>query len=226
MFQDDYDILDLKGLTAMFEKYLGSFCEIKSAATFEKICIGYITDVDENSISLDSAVYFSNSVMPLEFDSIITVLGKIQGLQVFKTHVIFDASRKHILLGDLDRIVDADRRCDTRISSDILTLVTISDEPRVAYDGVIKDISLCGISLWVGKALAIDEIITIQFPMTFDVANTHFCNCRIVRFINAANNNLRKYGCEFVDLKPENRAAIQSFVNKERAKLMKQRFSW
>lgn len=209
----------------MFEKYLGSFCEIKSAVTFKKMCIGYIIDVDENNISLGSAIFFPDCAsMPSEFDSIITILGKMHGLQVFKTHVIFDAAAKRISFGTLDRVANVDRRYEARIPSDILTLVTVSDEPRVGYDGVIKDISLRGISLWVNKALEIDEVITIQFPMTFDAANTHLCNCRIVRFINAANNTLRKYGCEFVDLKPENRAAIQVFVNKERAKLMKQQF--
>lgn len=195
----------------------GTFCEIKRESGYVVICTGNIVSMDAEQIVLKNKVSF----MPAEnFRGIITILSQNRGLQVFKADVK-QITADTVLLENLQRIVNADRRTGYRIAVGLPALVTIDSEPGVGYDTIIQDMSVSGISISIHKVFKIDDIIRVQFPL--DPENSHVCvaDCNIVRTIGSVNYSMRRYGCEFTNMSDSDRQLINAYLTKLRTKQMR-----
>ena len=198
---------------------IDSFCEIKYAANGVTVCTGNITNVDDGRIYLKNIVTF---IQTQNFAGTITVLNRKHGLQVFKAD-IKQMTAGYVVLENLSRVVNSDRRSGYRASVGLQALVTINSEPNVGNDAIIQDMSVSGISLSVYKALDIGNIIHVQFPLQ---NGSHVCeaDCTVVRNIGSINYSMRRYGCEFTNMSDEDRKLINDYMTDMRIQMMRRIF--
>lgn len=199
--------------------YLNAFCEIKVAKSLKVICSGHILSVDGNKLRVTNA---ESAAGDKPFDAIVTFLDRLRGLQVIRARIESITEDGVVTLGETERITNTERRMAFRAVVDLPALVTVHNEPSIGYDAIIKDMSVRGILLRVHKAFDVDDVVDIQFPL--NPCDKAICNCRcnIVRTVGSSHYSLREYGCDFVDMTPESRDAIKSFMTKKRTEIMQQ----
>jgi len=196
---------------------IDTFCEIKSETGYAVICTGNIVSFERDLIVLKNIVSFMKAD---NFKGIITIISKNRGLQVFKADVK-QITADSVVIDNLQRIVNADRRAGYRMAVGLPALVTIDSEPGVGYDTIIQDMSVSGISISVHKSFKIDDIIRVQFPL--DPENSHICvaDCNVVRTIGSVNYSMRRYGCEFSEVSASDRQLINAYLTQLRTKQMR-----
>lgn len=200
----------------------GSFCEIKLVVGCVTICTGTIVSVNETAIMLRNPTFFMRKS---NFDAIITILSRISGLQVFKAKIVSISDNGVVVYNTAARIVSRDRRAGFRAAVSLPALITLSSEPSVGYDAVIRDISISGIAVSVCKTLDVGTLFMIQFPLHDDDTYVCVCNCSVVRTIGSTNYSMCKYGCDFINMPIESQAAIKAFMTQKRTQAMAQMLS-
>lgn len=200
----------------LLSNYIGSFCEIKTDEMSETCCTGYIVSADGNQIVLSRMSMFSNILSKIPFRGVITTLDSIRGLQVFRARITDIDSQNHIYFEDVVKITDEDRRSAFRVDVDLFANIIKSPAGEKPMSGIIKDMSVSGVSIWLSDMLNVDDIITLTFSLTPDTV-IHTCECNIVREIENNNSRLKKYGCQFTNVSAASSAAINQFLNQKRA---------
>lgn len=197
--------------------HIGSFCEIKNASSGASVCAGTIDSIVDNRLLLLNMSLF---LYVENFSGIITVTNRNCGLQVYRAD-IKTVSNDGIIVENLQRVVNSDRRNGHRVEVGLSAVVVLHNNFAVAYDAIIQDISISGISISVHKLIDVDEIINVQFRLTDSTA--HFCDvdCHVVRLISGSGGSMRRYGCDFVRLSDEDRQLINEFVTKVRSEQLK-----
>lgn len=198
-----------------------AFCEIKSESGYAVICTGNIVSIAQDEIILKNKVTFLSAE---NFKGIITILSKNRGFQLFKADIA-QINDNRIVLKNLERIINLDRRTGTRFAVGLSALVTIDSEPGIGYDAIIQDMSVSGISISIYKKFNIDDIIRVQFPL--DPENSHICvaDCNVVRTIGSVNYNMRRYGCEFSEMSDSDRQLINAYLTQLRTNQMRMKIN-
>ena len=197
--------------------HIGSFCEIKNASSGVSVCAGVIDNVVDNQLRLLNMSLFLHVE---NFSGIITVTSRTCGLQIYRAD-IKSLSCDGIVIENLQRVVNSDRRNGQRVEVGLSAIVVLHNNFAIAYDAIIQDISISGISISIHKLLDVGETINVQFRL--DTSTAHFCeaDCHVVRMISGSGSNMRRYGCEFVNMSDEDRQLINDFVTKVRAEQLK-----
>ena len=202
----------------LLSKYIESFCELKSIKSSRTVCTGYIKSVTENSMTLSNVMFYTDDT---DFDAIISILSNTLGLQVFKAKITNVNDTQTFFFDDLRKVTDTERRTAFRAVVDLPVLVTSDDEPSKGYDGIIKDMSIKGLSLWMHRTFSPDDVLQLQFPLG-DQNYMISCQCIVVRTIGNNTYSQKKYGCDFIGMSKENAAALQTYMTRKRTEFMQQ----
>lgn len=197
--------------------HIGSFCEIKVAVSGVSVCTGIISDAADGWIHLQNLSMFMHVD---NFDGILTITNRNGSLQVYRAD-IKTANSDKIVIDNLQRVVNNDRRNGQRVAVGLSAIVVLHNNFAIAYDAIIQDISISGISISVHKLIDIGEMINVQFRL--DSSTAHFCDtdCHVVRMISGSGGSMRRYGCEFVRMSDDDRRLINEFVTKIRSEQLK-----
>lgn len=202
----------------LLSKYIESFCELKSIKSSRTVCTGYIKSVTENSMTLSNVMFYTDDT---DFDAIVSILSNTLGLQVFKTRITNVDDTQTFFFDNLKKVTDTERRTAFRAVVDLPVLVTSDDEPSKGYDGIIKDMSIKGLSLWMQRTFSPDDVLRLQFPLG-DQDHMINCQCIVVRIIGNNTYSQKKYGCDFIGMSKENAAALQTYMTRKRTEFMQQ----
>ena len=207
-------------MAVLTSDYVGSMCEIKNPLTFTPIGSGRLTSVDDGIII--SNVIFTSRVRP--FDVILTINNPIHGIKIYTAKVTFYLTDDKILLDDIKSKTD-DRRTAFRVKTELPVRVNIDDEASSFFgttNGIIVDMSIKGMMLALPRGLS--ENTTGSFTCRIDKQDV-LGQFRVVRIVDDMRSQTLVYkrcGCCFEGLGKKEFDIISGYVNKLRAKTLRE----
>lgn len=195
----------------------GALCEIKYALNGVTICTGSIMSVSGSKLCLKNAILFAHDE---SFAGIITILSPLYGFRVYKAD-IQEITSEYVVVENIQYVVNLDRRFGYRAVVNIPAIVVSENDPGVAIDAVIQNISASGILISMHRPFQIKEDIKVRFPL--DPKHPHTCTvaCCVVRRSDNLNHGIYQYGCKFSSMSDTDRRLVISYMNNLRIKQLR-----
>ena len=207
-------------MVTLTSDYIGSMCEIKNPLTFTSIGSGRLTSVDDGIII--SNVIFTSRVRP--FDVILTVNSSIHGVKIYTAKVIFYLTENKILLDEIKGKTD-DRRTAFRVKTELPVHVSINGETSSFFrtmNGIIVDMSIKGMMLALPCGLRENTTGNFTCHISKQEISSQFRVVRIVDDMSSRTLAYKRCGCCFEGLGKKEFDIISGYVNKLRAKILRE----